>query len=153
MFNRNDFYKHIWLNNINQLLISFILYIFKVNIKIYYIVFQFYSHLTFKFVRFVFHYFNKLEKNKTLMSYFSAYFSWHNQTLESVFQFIFHYTTKHRKIIHFPGIYVTKKNYFPANKRGVDLKTLKLIERYEVIIKIKKLIICWQLYYSKINKG
>jgi len=38
MFNRNDFYKHIWLNNIiNQLLISFILYILKVNIKTYYI--------------------------------------------------------------------------------------------------------------------
>jgi hypothetical protein len=40
MFNRNDFYKHIWLNNIiNQLLISFILYIYilKVNIKTYYI--------------------------------------------------------------------------------------------------------------------
>jgi len=37
MFNRNDFYKHIWLNNINQLLIYFILYILKVNIKTYYI--------------------------------------------------------------------------------------------------------------------
>jgi len=38
MFNRNDFSKHIWLNNIiNQLLISFILYILKVNIKTYYI--------------------------------------------------------------------------------------------------------------------
>jgi hypothetical protein len=36
-FKRNDFYKHIWLNNINQLLISFILYILKVNIKTYYI--------------------------------------------------------------------------------------------------------------------
>ena len=34
---RNDFYKHTWLNNLNQLLISFILYILKVNIKTYYI--------------------------------------------------------------------------------------------------------------------
>ena len=64
--------------------------------------------------------FNKLEKNKTLISYFPAHFPWHNQTLESVFQLIFHYTTKHRKIIHFP-----KENYFPANKRGLRLeKTL-----------------------------
>ena len=29
-FKRNDFYKHIWLNNINQLLISFILYITRI---------------------------------------------------------------------------------------------------------------------------
>jgi hypothetical protein len=36
-FNRNDFHKHVWLNNINQLLISFILYILKINIKTYYI--------------------------------------------------------------------------------------------------------------------
>jgi len=37
--------------------------------------------------------------------------------LKSVFQLIFHYTTKHRKIIHFP-----KKNYFPSNKRGLSVK-------------------------------
>jgi hypothetical protein len=66
--------------------------------------------------------FNKLEKNKTLISYFPAHFSWHNQTLESVFQLIFHYTTKHWKIIHFPGIHFPKKNYFPANKRGLRLE-------------------------------
>ena len=36
--------------------------------------FQFYSHSTFKFVRFVPHYFNKLEKNKILISYFPAHF-------------------------------------------------------------------------------
>jgi len=57
--------------------------------------------------------FNKFEKNKTLISYFPAHFPWHNQTLENVFQLIFHYTTKYRKIIHF-----SKGNYFPANKRG-----------------------------------
>jgi hypothetical protein len=51
--------------------------------------FQFYSHSTFKFVRFVPHYFNKLEKNKILISYFPAHFPWHNQTLENVFQLIF----------------------------------------------------------------
>jgi hypothetical protein len=36
-FEKNNFYKNIWLNNINRLLISFILYILKVNIKTYYI--------------------------------------------------------------------------------------------------------------------
>ena len=34
-----------------------------------------------------------------LISYFPAHFPLHNQTLESVFQLIFHYTTKHRKIL------------------------------------------------------
>jgi len=71
------------------------------------------------FLRFVPHYFNKLEKNKTLISYFPAHFPWHNQTLENVFQLIFYYTTKHPKIIHFPGIHFPKGNYFPANKRGI----------------------------------
>ena len=66
--------------------------------KLYYF-FQFHSHSTFKFVRFVPYYFNKLEKNKILISYFPAHFPWHNQTLESVFQLISHYTTKHRKIL------------------------------------------------------
>jgi len=89
-----------------------------------YIFFQFHSHSTFLFVRFVPHYFNKLEKNKTLISYFLAHFSWHNQTLESVFQLISHYITKHQKRIHFPGIYFhkihfLKENYFPANKQGL----------------------------------
>jgi len=37
--------------------------------------FQFHSHSTFKFVRFVPNYLNKLEKNKTLISYFLAHFS------------------------------------------------------------------------------
>ena len=41
--------------------------------KLYF--FQFHSHLTFYFVRFVPYYFNKLEKNKTLISYFPAHFS------------------------------------------------------------------------------
>jgi hypothetical protein len=62
-----------------------------------------------------------LKKNKTLINYFSAYFPWHNQTLKNIFQFIFHYTTKHQKIIHFPEIYFfkiqfLKKKKFPANK-------------------------------------
>jgi hypothetical protein len=39
-----------------------------------YIFFQFHSHSTFEFVRFVPHYFNKLEKNKILISYFPAHF-------------------------------------------------------------------------------
>ena len=39
MVDRNYFYKHMWLNIINQkLIISFILYILKVNIKTYYII-------------------------------------------------------------------------------------------------------------------
>jgi len=45
--------------------------------------------------RFIPHYFNKFEKNKILISYFPTHFSWHNQTLEIIFQLIFHYTTKH----------------------------------------------------------
>jgi hypothetical protein len=32
------------------------------------------------------HYFNKLEKNKILISYFSIHFSQHNQTVENIFQ-------------------------------------------------------------------
>jgi hypothetical protein len=84
--------------------------------------FQFHSHSTFQFVRFVSYYFNKLEKNKTLISYFLTHFPWHSQTLESVFQLIFHYTTKHRKIIHFLGIHFPKKNYFTASKRGLRKK-------------------------------
>jgi len=72
---------------------------------------------------FIPHYFNKLEKNKTLISYFSAHFPWHNQTLEIVFQLIFHYTTKHRKIIHFleihfPGIHFPKKITFQQINRA-----------------------------------
>jgi len=64
-----------------------------------------------------------LKKNKTL-AHFPAYFLLHNQILESVFQLIFHYTTKHRKIIHFSGIHFPeihfpKENYFPANKWGL----------------------------------
>jgi hypothetical protein len=54
--------------------------------------FQFHSHSTFQFVRFVSHYFNKLEK-KILISYFPTYFPWYNQTLENIFQLIFHDTT------------------------------------------------------------
>jgi len=37
----------------------------------------------------------------------------------NVFQLIFHYTTKHQKIIYFPGIHFPKENYFPANKQGL----------------------------------
>jgi len=47
-----------------------------------------------------------LKINKTLISYFSAHFSSHNQILESIFQFIFHYTI--RKIIYFSGIYFSE---------------------------------------------
>ena len=72
--------------------------------------FQFHYYSTFKFVRFVPYYFNKFEK-QIVISYF----------LESVFQLIFHDTTEHRKIIHFPGIYFSG-NYFPANKRGLRLE-------------------------------
>jgi hypothetical protein len=42
-----------------------------------------------------------LIKNKILISYFSAHFPQHSHTLESVFQLIFHDTTKYKKIIHF----------------------------------------------------
>jgi len=69
-----------------------------------------------------------LKKNKTLLSYFLAHFSWHNQILKSVFQLIFHYTTKHRKIIHFPGIHFSKGNYFPANKWGLILSGKHFLE-------------------------
>jgi len=96
--------------------------------KLYF--FQFHSPSTFWFVRFVSHYFNKLEKNKILISYFPAHFPWYNQILESVFQLIFHYTTKHQKIIHFSGIHFPKENYFPANKR--DLKKYKKGRRFVV---------------------
>jgi hypothetical protein len=41
--------------------------------------------------------------------------------MESVFQFIFHDTTKHQKIIHFSGIHFPEGNNFPANKR-IELK-------------------------------
>jgi hypothetical protein len=68
--------------------------------------------------------FNKLEKNKTLISYFPAHFSWHNQTLESVFQLIFHYTTKHWKIIHFPGIHFPKKTTFQQTNGALDWKQI-----------------------------
>jgi hypothetical protein len=86
-----------------------------------YFFFQFHSHSTFLFVKFVPHYFNKLEKNKTLISYFPVHFPWHNQKLENVFQFIFHYTTKHQKIIHFPEIYL-KKTTFQQTNRGLVKK-------------------------------
>ena len=42
--------------------------------------------------------------------------------MKSVFQLIFHYITKHQKIIHFSGIHFPKKNYFAVNKR--DLHSL-----------------------------
>jgi hypothetical protein len=35
--------------------------------------------------------------------------------LESVFQLIFHYTTKHQKIIHFSGIYLKKTTFQQTN--------------------------------------
>jgi len=101
-----------------------------------YIFFQFYSHSTFYFVRFVPHYFNKLGKNKTLISYFPAHFPWHNQTLESVFQLIFHYTTKHQKIIHFPGIHFPKGNYFPANKQARNIKTSNIFFNFSGLIRV-----------------
>jgi len=46
-----------------------------------------------------------------------AHFQWHNQILEIVFQLIFHYTTKHRKIIHFSGIHFSKKTTFQQTNR------------------------------------
>jgi hypothetical protein len=73
---------------------------------------------------FNYYYFNffifQIEKNKILISYFPAHFPWHNQTLENIFQLIFHYTTKYQKIIHFSGIHFPKRNYFSANKRGLN---------------------------------
>ena len=71
--------------------------------------------------------FKKLEKNKILINYFPVYFSWRNQILENIFQFIFHYTTNYQKIINFPEIYFfrihfPKKNYFPPNKRSLKRK-------------------------------
>jgi hypothetical protein len=70
-----------------------------------YFFFNFIHIQPFRFVRFVSYYFNKLEKNKTLISYFPAYFLGHNQKLENIFQLVFYYITKHRKIIHFHEIF------------------------------------------------
>jgi hypothetical protein len=52
----------------------------------------------------VFSFLVKLKKKiKTLINNFSAYFSLYNQTLESIFQFIFHDTIIHKKkSINFP---------------------------------------------------
>jgi len=46
--------------------------------------------------------------------------------MESVFQFIFHYTTKHQKIIHFPEIHLKKKTIFQQtnglNRNPINLE-------------------------------
>ena len=55
-----------------------------------------------------------------VLEFHPTHFQWHNQTLENIFQLIFHYTTKHQKIIHFSGIHFPKKNYFPTNKQGLS---------------------------------
>jgi hypothetical protein len=34
--------------------------------------------------------------------------------MKNIFQLIFYYTTKHRKIIQFLGIHFPKENYFPV---------------------------------------
>jgi len=63
-----------------------------------------------------------LKKNKILISYFPAHFSWYNQILENIFQFIFHCTTKHYKIIHF------LKNLFSSEQqKGVIFKSLEVL--------------------------
>jgi len=73
---------------------------------------------------FNYYYFNffmfQIEKNKILISYFPAHFPWHNQTLENIFQLIFHYTTKYKKIIHFSGIHFLTRNYFSTNKQDLN---------------------------------
>jgi hypothetical protein len=51
-----------------------------------------------------------LKIKKILKIYFPTYFSWHNQTMENVFQLIFYDTTKHKKIIYFSGIYFSKES-------------------------------------------
>ena len=62
---------------------------------------------------------------KILTIYFTAHFSWHSQTLENIFQLIYHDTIKHKKIIHFLGIYFSrkllsrKKKLLPTNKRDL----------------------------------
>jgi hypothetical protein len=94
------------------------LYLFSISFSFNFLICKIFSH-----------YFNKLEK-KNINKLFTAHFPQHNQTLESVFQLIFHYTTKHRKIIHFPGIHFPKKNYFPVNKWGLS------ITRHELLVKV-----------------
>jgi len=47
---------------------------------------------------------------KILIIYFPTNFPWHSQTLENIFQFISHDTTKHQKVIHFSGIYLPIKS-------------------------------------------
>jgi hypothetical protein len=51
-----------------------------------------------------------------------------NQILESIFLLIFHYITKHQKIIYFLGIYL-KKTIFQQRNRGLDLYKKNLAER------------------------
>jgi hypothetical protein len=45
---------------------------------------------------------------KILISYFPAYFSWHNQTIISYFPLIFHNTFKYQKIIYFSKVHFPK---------------------------------------------
>jgi hypothetical protein len=60
--------------------------------------FQFHTPSIFLSINFSIYFFSKTEKKiKTLRSNFSAYFSLYNQTLESIFQFIFYDTIIHKK--------------------------------------------------------
>ena len=70
-----------------------------------------------------------LKKNKTLISYFPAHFPWHNQTLENVFQLIFHYTIKYWKIIYFPGIYFSKIYFFKKTIFQQINRTLMMLNK------------------------
>ena len=56
-----------------------------------------------------------LKKNKILISCFLAYFSWNNQILENIFQFIFHCNINHQKIFSFNRIYLLKIHF--SNKK------------------------------------
>jgi len=71
-----------------------------------------------------------------LISYFPAHFPWHNQILENVFQLIFHYTTKHRKIL-FRNLFFPE---FTFQKKLLSSKQTDLSNWNYLIVTIEYLI-------------
>ena len=58
--------------------------------------------------------------------------------MESVFQLIFHYTTKHRKINYFPGIPFKKKKKISTNKRALKKNKIQTTDMYSKEFNIYK---------------
>jgi hypothetical protein len=78
------------------------------------------SSFNFLSIKFNSYYFNKLEKNKTLISYFSAHFSWHSQTLRTIFN-IFFITLLNIKKLSTLQETIFYENYFSTNKRDLSV--------------------------------